>query len=314
MTGAPSSTWFTAPPDWHWLIIFYFFLGGLAGGSYFLAATIDLVAPHDRRLARLGYYVAFPCVVVSGLLLSIDLGRPLRFWHMLLEDHTLLPIFKWWSPMSVGSWALLIFGAFSFVSFVTALAEDREIRWPGLRQIQPTVGKLLPVTRHLRAPAVLGHLIAFAGGAVGVFIAGYTGVLLGVTNRPIWSDSPLLGMLFIVSAESTSGAAMLLIAQSAGWRTPGMDDLHRLDTWVVVIEFAVLVAFLVSLGSVFRAWISVWGLLLLFGVVLLGMVMPFLMWVNDRWLGDNPITTPAVLVLVGGFLLRMVVVLSGEAV
>ncbi len=314
MIGAPSSTWFTAPPEWHWLIIFYFFLGGLAGGSYFLAATIDLVAPRDRRLARLGYYVAFPCVVASGLLLSIDLGRPLRFWHMLVENQTGRPMFKWWSPMSVGSWALLVFGVFTFVSFVAALAEDDEVRWPGLRRIQPAARKLLPITRYLRAPAGLGHLIAFVGGAFGVFIAGYTGVLLGVTNRPVWSDSPLLGMLFIVSAESTAGAAMLLIAQTQGWRTRGMEDLHRLDTWVVVLEFAVLVAFLVSLGPVFQAWLSVWGLLLLVGVILLGMLMPFLMWVSPRWLGNNPITTPAVLVLVGGFLLRMVIVLSGEAV
>jgi len=61
--------------------------------------------PEDRPLARLGYYIAFPCVVISGILLTLDLNRPDRFWHMLIESNTLRPMFKLWSPMSVGSWA-----------------------------------------------------------------------------------------------------------------------------------------------------------------------------------------------------------------
>lgn len=315
MIGAPSSTWFTAPPGWHWLIIFYFFLGGLAGGCYFLAATMDLIGrPQDRRLSRLGYYVAFPCVVASGLLLTVDLGRPERFWHMLLENHTFQPAFKWWSPMSVGSWALAVFGLFTFVSFVAALAEDDEIIWPLLRRLQPLARRLRRLTRPLAPPAITGRLLPVVGGAFGVFIAGYTGVLLSVTNRPVWSDSPLVGMLFIVSAESTSAAVILLLAQRAGWRTPGMDGLHRLDTWVIVLEFAVLLAFLASLGPAIQAWRSAWGVLLLVGVVLIGMVLPFTMWLSPRWLGERAITTPAALVLVGGFLLRTVIVLVGEAV
>ena len=56
MNAIPSSTYFSAPPDWGWLIVFYFFFGGLAGGCYFLAALIDLFGrPEDRPLARLGY-------------------------------------------------------------------------------------------------------------------------------------------------------------------------------------------------------------------------------------------------------------------
>ena len=57
MNGIPSSTYFTVPPDWGWLIVFYFFFGGLAGGCYFLAVLIDFFGrPEDRPLARLGYW------------------------------------------------------------------------------------------------------------------------------------------------------------------------------------------------------------------------------------------------------------------
>src|SRR3954470_229569 len=107
MNPVPSSTFFSASPEWGWLIVFYFFFGGLAGGCYFLAVLIDLFGRlEDRALARLGYFISFPCILISGLLLTLDLTRPERFWHMLIESNTLRPLIKPWSPMSVGSWAL----------------------------------------------------------------------------------------------------------------------------------------------------------------------------------------------------------------
>ena len=40
--------------------------------------------------------------------------------------------------------------------------------------------------------------------------------------------------------------------------------LHRMDAWVVALEFIVLIAVMISLGPVFRAWLNAWGLLLFF--------------------------------------------------
>jgi protein NrfD len=298
MTAVPSSTYFSAPPDWGWLIVFYFFFGGLAGGCYFLAALIDLIGrPEDRPLARLGYTIAFPCVLLSGLLLTVDLTRPLRFWHMLIESNTYQLMFKPWSPMSVGSWALLIFGVFSLLSFLGALVEDNRLNWPAGRKLCP--------------PGILSKVIAVLGGLVGFYVAGYTGVLLAVTNRPIWSDTPLLGMLFVISAASISAALMILIAHRHGRVTPGVRALHRMDAWVIALEFLVLIAVIVSLGPVARAWLNAWGLFLLIGVIFIGMLMP--LWLYWRG-GRANVRTPAVLVLLGGFVLRWVIVFSAQGV
>src|SRR5256885_13348738 len=88
-----SSTFFTATPHWRWLIVAYFFLGGLAGGSYFLATVMDFFGKReDRPLVRLAYLIAFPAVCVCGLLLTADLGRPERFWHMLVQAQTFRPM------------------------------------------------------------------------------------------------------------------------------------------------------------------------------------------------------------------------------
>jgi formate-dependent nitrite reductase membrane component NrfD len=306
---APSSTWFTTNPHWQWYIVLYFFIGGLAGGCYFIATLIDQVGrAEDRPLARLGYYVAFPCVVVSGLLLTVDLSRPLRFWHMLIERNTFEPMFKAYSPMSFGSWGLLAFGFFSFLAFLGAFAEEDSLRWPALRHAR------WPALRVVRSRGVLGRVIALLGGISALFIAGYTGVLLAVTNRPIWADTPLLGMLFIVSAASTSTALLMLLAQRYGWQVPGVASLQRMDRLVLVLELLVLAAVMMSLGAALRGWLNAWGLLLLVGVIILGLIAPLMLsWRHHPGTRPN-ITTVATLVLVGGFLLRIVVIFSSETI
>jgi len=311
MNGAPSSTWFSAAPDWGWFIVLYFFIGGLAGGCYFLAALIDLLGRReDRPLARLGYCIAFPCVAVSGVLLTVDLGRPLRFWHMMLQRNTLQPMFKYWSPISIGAWALLVFGLFCFLSFVGALTEDDDaLPWPALRRL----GARWRVLSKLRMPSRSGRAIVIIGAVFGFYIAGYTGVLLAVTNRPVWSDTPLLGMLFVVSAASTSAALIMLLADRIGWRTPGLANLHRMENWVIALELIVLVATIVSLGPVLRAWLNAWGVLLLM-VIVLGMIAPLTFSWRRRQLRNWSLTTSSVLVLLAGFLLRVMIVFSAQAV
>lgn len=296
----PSSTYMTASPEWGWLIALYFFFGGLAGGCYFLAVLIDMFGRlEDRPLARLGYYVSFPCLLISGLLLTVDLTRPERFWHMLLQNNTFEPIFKYWSPMSLGSWALLVFGFFSLIGFLGALAESGRVRWLE--------------TRALRPPGAVGTVLAVIGGLFGFYVAGYTGVLLAVTNRPIWSDTPLLGLLFVVSAASISAALMILLALRNRFTAAGIDNLHRFDAWVIALELIVLIAVLVSLGPVIQAWLSGWGLFLL-AIVLFGMVLPLALYWRHDLLGPKNVTASAALVLIGGLLLRFVIVFSSEAI
>jgi protein NrfD len=248
----------------------------------------------------LGYYIAFPCLLLSGLLLTLDLTRPLRFWHMLIESNTFRPMFKYWSPMSVGSWALLIFGIFVLLSVLGALVEDNRLAWPAGRRLRP--------------PTMLSKVIAVLGGFFGFFVAGYTGVLLSVTNRPIWSDTSLLGLLFIVSAASISAALMILLARRSRGTMPGLHVLRRMDAWLIALEFIVLIAVMISLGPVFRAWVNAWGLLLFFGVIVVGMLIPLALHWRRQWLADRNVTTAAALVLIGGFILRLVIVFSAQGV
>lgn len=302
-----SDTFFTDAPHWTWWILLYFFVGGISGTAFMLVSLLDWSATGSRQLparpiVRLGYYLSFIGVLISGFLLTVDLNRPLRFWHMLIQNQTGQPMFKAWVPMSVGSWALVVFGLFTFLATLSVLGEDR----PGLRLLQSSA------VRSLRRP-VPRTIIAVLGSIAGLFIAGYTGVLLAVTNRPVWADSHLVGLLFLVSGASTGAAALILLAlrRRADWGA--VRWLVWFDRNVLILELLVLIAFLISLGSVARVYLSWWGLLLLIGVIGVGILWPLF---KERGEAHAPrqLIQSASLVLFGGFLLRMVVLFSSEQI
>jgi formate-dependent nitrite reductase membrane component NrfD len=296
---APSDTFYTVSPHWGWLIVVYFFLGGIAGGAAFLAAVLHLFGNRrDRPMARVGYAIAFPAIVLAGPLLIVDLNRPERFWHMFIQKETFLPMFKWYSPISIGAWGVGAFALFATLAFAGALAE-----W----------GRLPAAFRSL-AEGTLGRIIAALTGLGGLFVAGYTGVLLSATNRPLWADSTLIGLLFLLSGVSAGAAAMLLV----GWRRANRESVEwvgQMDFYSTLLELAVLAVLALSLGSVLgEVWGNGWGVLLVVGTVLLGLLVPMLLHWRPRLLGRLSIPSAAVLVLVGGLVLRMVVVLSSEAI
>jgi protein NrfD len=238
--------------------------------------------------------------LACGVLLLVDLSRPERFWHLFVETHTFLPMFKPWSPMSVGSWALPTFGVFALLSFLGALSEAGRLSWQAPRRWRP--------------PRAAGKFVAVVGALLGLFVAGYTGVLLAVTNRPIWADTPLLGMLLLVSATSISAALMLFLAQRARLMPRGVGALQRIGIWVIALELVVLIAVMISLGPVARAWLNAWGLLLLLGVALSVGTVPLALRSRKDGLSGVAATIAPLCVLAGGLILRSVIVFSSEGI
>ena len=99
--------------------------------------------------------------------------------------------------MSIGSWAITLFGLCSFVTFVAALRPE------GF------------VARMLER-RVIGGPLRLLGCGVGFFVAAYTGALLTATNQPLWSDSVWIASLFLTSAASTGIAALVLLTRWGG--------------------------------------------------------------------------------------------------
>ena len=244
-----ASEHFVRAPDWTWYILFYFFFAGLAGGSYVIATLLRLSADvRDEPAARIGYLVALPLLIVCPILLTADLAASWsRFWHMLIDvtPGETSPIFHYWSPMSTGAWALLLFGAFAFISALDA--------WLGGAR----GGFFLP--------RIVGLVIAIIGSLLGLFIASYTGVLLSVSNQPVWSDTWALGGLFLASGLSGGAALIALLIRGHAAASFSLGRLHQADGYFGILELALILIFFITLavaGTLSREllWLPLWAI------------------------------------------------------
>ena len=288
---------FVRSPDWKWFILGYFFLAGLAGGTFALGAMLSLLGrEQDRPAARLAFLASFPLLLLCPVLLTIDLGRPERFWHMIVDPAQGIVNFKYWSPMSVGVWGLTIFGVFSFVMFAWALAAGRGMSIAGIFD------------------GLLGRVVMVLGSIAGLYICAYTGVLLSVSNQPVWSDGWPLGGLFLASALSGSAALILLAMRYRAEMLPSVDGVTAADRYFVILEAALVVLFLITVflaGTVAKLFAPVGILLWVF--VLAGIAAPFLI---HRRRSDggrlSPIVSP-LLVLAGVLALRAVIIFGAQS-
>jgi hypothetical protein len=148
------------------------------------------------------------------------------------------------------------------------------------------------------------------GTVFGLFICGYTGVLLAVSNQPVWSDSGwVLGGMFLASALAGSAALLLLFAGSR--RDVDADTtfrLERADRYFIILEAVLIALFLVSvalagtLTRVLGVWIVLWI------VVIVGLAAPFLASRVRQW----PSVAAPILALLGVLALRALVIFSAQ--
>jgi formate-dependent nitrite reductase membrane component NrfD len=294
----PPAEHFAAPPGWEWWILGYFFFGGLSGGSYAIGTLLRLVGTAaDQRAARIAFIASFLALLPCPIFLILDLGQPLRFINMLFDASNGGLAFKPWSPMSLGSWALLFFGLFSFVSFLGAIAESG---WHAAD----------PIARILRG--TVGAVWNVVGTGLGFFVSGYTGVLLAVSNQPVWSDGWPLGGMFLASALSGAAALLLLVARSRRDVETGTAlRLEAADRNFVIVEAVLIALFLVTvalagtIGKVLGVWIVLWI------IVILGLAAPFVFAGGEAGRRLPPIAGPA-LALLGVLALRALVIFSAQ--
>jgi formate-dependent nitrite reductase membrane component NrfD len=191
-------------PVWTWEVPLYFWTGGIASGSAFVALACDLAG--DHRSARIARLVSFGALIPSPPLLIMDLGRPARFLNM-------LRIVKTRSPMSMGAWALSVFGGL-IAGAVGADLLGRE-----------------------KTARTLGGATAVVGG----YLGSYTGVLLASTAVPVWARSrTFLGPIFVCTATATGAAATRLVLVASGVESghPTRAALRQVQAGAMAAELA----------------------------------------------------------------------------
>jgi formate-dependent nitrite reductase membrane component NrfD len=191
-------------PVWTWEVPLYFWFGGVAAGSSFVAMAAD--AAGDHASAAVARKVTLATILPGAPLLVLDLGRPLRFLHM-------LRIFKVRSPMSMGSWCLSAFSGAAATAVLADLAG------------RPRIARALGVPT-----AVLG-----------VYLGSYTGVLLASTAVPVWGRSrAFLPPIFMCTAAAGGAAANRLVLAALGLPAghPTRAALGTVETAAMAAELA----------------------------------------------------------------------------
>ena len=279
---------------WGPMIAWYLFLAGASAGAFLTSAFVEVKYPESVKMRVAGRIIAPIFLGIGLVMLMLDaeagLHNPLRFFWLIANPG---------SVMTLGVYFICVYMP---VALVSALLEVLK----------------KPVPKWL---TWVGIVFAFA-------VAAYTGFLLGVVKAfPLWNNA-LLPILFVVSALSAGLAATSLVGLLVDReRFEQMWLIKKSHVILSAIEMVVLATMLVivSAGSVEGAASvyslvagqyapAFWG-----GIVLLGLVAPFIIegypvFITKRV--ETSMTSMVVSVigeagvLVGGFMLRLLVVLS----
>jgi formate-dependent nitrite reductase membrane component NrfD len=320
---------------WSWEIPVYLFLGGIVAGLMILAGAAMLRTLRGEDTRRFHSVqtplLSFVLINAGMLALWLDLAHKLHVWRVYVT-------FQPGSPMSWGSWVLIVVYAVLLVSALYRLPES----WPWLAARVPLVAR---ASEAIAARPVALRALAWANVVLGAALGLYTGILLStMVARPLWNTG-LLAPLFLFSGLSAAaallhliaarpvprpapatmiGGALAALAQPLGAEPPdryAAHELARADVAFIAVELVLIALLLVNLATSTPAQASAaslvaagryapafWGV-----VVVLGLVVPLAM----QWLAlarrIAPSIVPAVLVLAGGFTLRWVLVHAGQA-
>jgi formate-dependent nitrite reductase membrane component NrfD len=290
---------------WTWEVAMYLFLGGLTAGIMVFAALMtvrnkDQVAPFaTTRLALLA-----PIVLSVGMTtLFLDLEHKLFVYRFYTS-------FQITSPMSWGAWILVVVYPISILQILSTIRSGYSPLASLVDRL--TIGRLVIDWCERYRVQIAFAVIPFAV-ALGI----YTGILLSAFGaRPFW-NSGVLGLLFLVSGLSTAAALVVLIARQKSEK----ELFTRLDLVLILAEIALVVLSLISLasgsGQHIEALQSVMGgsHTLAFWVLFvgIGLLIPLLLEILEiSGINKSLAMLAPVLVLIGGYALRQVVMDAGQ--
>ncbi|MBQ9022109.1 MAG: polysulfide reductase NrfD [Eggerthellaceae bacterium] len=278
---------------WGPLIAVYLFLAGAAAGAYLAESFISFKYPTDKKTRRWGRIIVPVLLGVGLLMLMIDaeagFKNPLRFFGLVNNPA---------SVMTIGVYIICMFMPISLVVAVLELFHKNVPRWLD----------------------IIGDIGA-------VCLAGYTGFLLGDSlGVPLWHNS-ILPALFLVSALTSGIAIVSLLGflgdESEFEKMRALRPIHIVATILELILIALMLFIAVGKGAAGAASVEMilsgqYAVLFWLGLIGIGLVLPLALDVftagtaNDHKAGALAVEASGhACVLVGGFLLRFIVVMAG---
>ena len=304
---------------WGYPISIYLFVGGLAAGILLFATIYYLQGKEDEMpfTVKIAPIFTFGLVMIGLLLLVYDLHHKMFTWQLFLT-------FRIESPMSWGAWTLVLVSLFSllwplsYIDDIEAYLHERG--WRRLDGITKFIIKmehkfLIPrflILTFRKHRKIAAYIMLFSSIILGI----YTGILLSAFNaHPLWNNS-ILGPLFLVSGVSTGSAFVMWLSNNHKER----ELMSKIDMALIAVELFFIVHMVMGMQAGTEAYRDAAALLLggeftvIFWVVFVGfgLVLPFILEAMElKGFKIHP-ALPALLVLLGGLLFRIIMVQAGQ--
>ena len=276
------------------MIATYFYLTGLSAGSFILSTlAYGFGIERYKPLGKIGVILATLLLVIAPLFLLLHVGKPFRSWELFVY---LNPS----SPITWGSYLLtlypincIIYGFFMF-----------------------------------RGNLKLTKIFGFIGIPLAISVHGYTGFILSFGKARILWNSPIMPLLFLVSAMVSGIALMILVcvikdkyfSKEKEIKKALVFDLAGILGWVIVFDLFLVMCDVSVLFVSHREAFAVGNLLLtgafsfwFVGVeTLLGKIIPLVIIFYPRTRTVTALIFACILVVVGIYAMRCNVVIGGE--
>jgi len=281
-----------------WRITAALFLVAVGAGAYLIGFIFNMIFPGFTAMSKGAVILAAPVVIVGTLLLLCDMGRKSPFYLAFAR-----PLSSW---IARGSIILTVFIVLNLVHIFTWV-------WPST---------VLAGTPYLTL-GIIASIFA-------VLCLVYTGLLLGVVKSVVvlWSGT-FLPVLFLISGLSMGTMAAVLVLSLSKLAIGSTEIqtlviLARFNFFVIIIEAMVIGLYLGSMQAFGAARNparvltrgrlagAFWG-----GVVAAALVIPFILEALKAYATIGPVAilvlavVSSVIGLVGGFMLRYVVISGG---
>jgi len=304
---------------WGFPIATYLFLGGLAAGILLFATLYYLKGKEDNMpfTVKIAPIFTFWFVIIGLMLLVYDLHHP----KYVLE---LFTTFRIESPMSWGAWTL---AAVSVLSLLWPLSYIDDIEAYLHERGWYKLDAITKFLRDLEHKWLIPHFIimmfrkyrrffAWILLFLSIILGIYTGILLSAFNaHPLWNNS-ILGPLFLTSGVSTGSAFVMWLSNNKKERKL----MSTIDMALIATELFFIIHMIMGMQAGPEAYKQAAHLFLggeftvIFWVIFVGfgLVLPFILEALELKGKHIPPALPAILVLVGGFLFRIIMVAAGQ--
>lgn len=272
--------------EWKWPVAADLFLAGTGAGAYATGVLASFGGTEWEGIARMGVILGFPLVLLATFFLIMDLGVKTRALRVFINPGT--------SWITRGSFIISGFMTLAFLHFVLMV-------WPG----------------QMAADAPLLRVLSVVNLLFSVLVMIYTGALLSASRAIAFWNTAMLPALFLLSAVATGTMAVALLAPGS---VAPFERLSKVLLVLLILKTIMVVFYIQASHRTDESRASAHLLLkgrlsglFWFGLIVVGLLAPILLLIlnvttmHEVWLTR----TAAILGLLGGFILRRLVLAAG---